>query len=236
LHSNFSRSTSRKKTKFWNPPKISPVTHPAQAGCAPSLPRLAITRSFREDVADLGVGQNNITMKATPSEVLYYPSIEFYDDTWLKGALCHWDKIYRIVPPSYVPRDSDEVKEAADAGLLESIILSEFDLSDTADNFVRFWDETAFVPAGFEGYEEEPIRLHPEKVDERIREQLAALSERIDQDGFLSLSRQVANSYMLFLSEVVSRRRCIPKLTDDADTRRAFAATDSNLRLPPGRL
>jgi hypothetical protein len=164
------------------------------------------------------------------SEVLYYPSIEFYDDSWLKGALCHWDKVYRIVPHSYRPHDSDEVKEAADAGLLESITLTEGDLSETANSFMRFWEETPFVPAGFEGYEEEPIRLHPEKVDERIRGQLAALAVRIDPDGFLSLSKEVANSYMLFLSESVSRRRGIPKLTDDADmfTVMAYFVHDGN--------
>lgn len=156
-------------------------------------------------------------MKKPKSEVLYFPSIEFYDDAWLKGALCHWDKIYRIVPPSYTPQDSDEVKEAVDAGLVESINLSSGDLSDTADKFVAFWDSTPIIPAGFEGYDEEPIRLHPEKVDERIRGQLASLSQRIEQDGFLSLSKEVANSYMLFLSESVSRRRAIPKITDDAD-------------------
>jgi hypothetical protein len=165
-----------------------------------------------------------------PSEVLYYPSIEFYDESWLKGALCHWDRVYRIVPPSYCPHDSDEVKEAADAGLLESMTLTEGDLSETADAFMRFWEKAPFVPAGFEGYEDEPIRLHPEKVDERIRSQLSALAERIDQDGFLSLSKEVANSYMLFLSESVSRRRGIPKLTDDADmfTVMAYFAHDGN--------
>jgi len=169
-------------------------------------------------------------MKRQPSEVLYYPSIEFYDDSWLKGALCHWDKIFRIVPPSYHPQDSDGVKEAVDAGLVESITLSQEDLSETANSFMRFWDSAPFVPAGFDGYDEEPIRLHPEKVDERIRGQLAALSEHIDQDGFLSLSKEVANSYMLFLSESVSRRRCIPKLTDDEDmfTVMAYFAHDGN--------
>jgi len=156
-------------------------------------------------------------MTKPKSEVLYYPSIEFYDDSWLKGALCHWDKVYRIAPPSYTPKDSDEVKEAIDAGLVESINLTSGDLSDTADKFIAFWDSAPFVPAGFQGYEEEPIRLHPEKVDERIRGQLYALSQRIDQEGFLSLSREVANSYMLFLSESVSRRRLIPKITDDVD-------------------
>jgi hypothetical protein len=169
-------------------------------------------------------------MNTQPSEVLYYPSIEFYDDSWLKGALCHWDKVFRIVPPSYRPHDSDEVKEAIDAGLLESITLTEGDLSETADSFMHFWEEAPFVPAGFEGYEEEPIRLHPEKVDERIRGQLAALAQHIDQDGFLSLSKEVANSYMLFLSESVSRRRGIPKLTDDPDmfTVMAYFAHDGN--------
>jgi hypothetical protein len=39
------------------------VTHPAWAGCAPSLPRLAITRSLREDVADLGVRLRNFLMR-----------------------------------------------------------------------------------------------------------------------------------------------------------------------------
>ena len=156
-------------------------------------------------------------MKKPKSEVLYFPSIEFYDDTWLKGALCHWDKIYRIVPPSYTPQDNDEVKQAVDAGLVESIKLSSGDLSDTAEKFVEFWNSAPIVPAGFDGYDEEPIRLHPEKVDERIRGQLAALSQHIDKDGFLSLSKEVANSYMLFLSDSVSRRRLIPKITDDAD-------------------
>ncbi|MBI2999697.1 MAG: hypothetical protein HYY46_14800 [Deltaproteobacteria bacterium] len=156
-------------------------------------------------------------MTEPKSEVLYFPSIEFYDDSWLKGALCHWDKIYRIVPPSYTPKDSDEVKEAVDAGLVESINLSSGDLSDTAEKFIEFWDSAPFVPAGFKGYDEEPIRLHPEKVDERICGQLYALSQRIDQEGFLSLSKEVANSYMLFLSESVSRRRLIPKITDDVD-------------------
>jgi len=169
-------------------------------------------------------------MNRQPSETLYYPSIEFCDDSWLKGALCHWDRVFRIVPPSYRPRDSDEVKESVDAGLVESITLSQGDLSETADSFMKFWAQAPFVPAGFEGYDEEPIRLHPEKVDERIRGQLAALSERIDQDGFLSLSKEVANSYMLFLSESISRRRCIPKLTDDADmfTAMTYFAHDGN--------
>jgi hypothetical protein len=46
----------------------------------------------------------------TSGSILYYPTIEFQSDTWLKAAICVWEKIYRIVPPSYKPHDSDEVK------------------------------------------------------------------------------------------------------------------------------
>jgi hypothetical protein len=41
------------------------VTLAAYAAIAPSLPRLAIARSFRKDVADLGVRQNNMTISNT---------------------------------------------------------------------------------------------------------------------------------------------------------------------------
>jgi hypothetical protein len=151
------------------------------------------------------------------SEVLFFPSIEFYDDAWLKGALCHWDKIYRIVPPSYAPNDSDDVKRAVDAGLVESINFTRSDLQLTAHRFTEFFENTYLTPAGLDGYEEQYSRLHHEKVDARIREQLAALAKHVDQDGFLTLSRRVTNSYMLYLAEEVSRSRNIPKITDDAD-------------------
>ncbi|SRR6266478_3433885 len=53
-----------------------------------------------------------------PSSVLYFPSIEFRSVEWLKLALLLWDRIYRIVPPSYTPQDSYEVRVAVDAGLI----------------------------------------------------------------------------------------------------------------------
>lgn len=156
-------------------------------------------------------------MPSTAREVLYFPTIEFPDDGWLKGALCYWDKIYRIVPSAYKPNDSDEVKIAQDAGLVETISVVEADLREVAVKFEDFWGQTPIIPAGVVGFEEELIRLHPEKVDERIRPQLEALAHQIDPDGFLSLSKEVANSYMLFLAEVTSRRRGIPKITDSSD-------------------
>ena len=60
------------------------VTHPALAGCAPSLPRIAITRSFREDVADLGVRikmSESTVMKPIRKQRRYEPGT-FADDRY----------------------------------------------------------------------------------------------------------------------------------------------------------
>jgi len=155
--------------------------------------------------------------KILSSNVLYYPNIEFFDETWVKSTLCIWEKIYRIVPKLYTPQDSDEIKEAIDAGLIENITLTAKDLSATAEEFENFWSYVPLIPAGVEGREEIDVRLHPEKVDARILPLLQSLSKKIDPDGWLKLSPEIANTYMLFLAETISRRRQLPKLTDNSD-------------------
>lgn len=40
---------------------------------------------------------------------LYYPFIQFRNDSWLKLAALYWDRIGRIVPPGYQLQDSDTV-------------------------------------------------------------------------------------------------------------------------------
>ena len=47
---------------------------------------------------------------------LYYPFIHFKDDTWLKLTALYWDKMGRIVPPTYQTRDSDTVRQLAEQG------------------------------------------------------------------------------------------------------------------------
>lgn len=151
------------------------------------------------------------------SSVLYYPTIEFIDESWLKSSLCVWDKVYRIVPESYAPKDSDEIRIALDNGVVENITLTEQDLSQTADEFIEFVESVDILPAGLSDYDEFNHRLHPEKMDSRVLPILEELSKEVNVDGFLSVSSEVANLYMLYLSNVVSRRRGISKLTDNAD-------------------
>jgi len=47
---------------------------------------------------------------SAPRPALYYPFIQFRSDAWLKLAALYWDKIGRIVPKGYLPRDSDTVR------------------------------------------------------------------------------------------------------------------------------
>lgn len=155
-------------------------------------------------------------MPAVSESVLYYPTIEFTTDMWLKHALCVWDNVYRIVPSGYSPTDSDDVRKATDAGLVRDIRLSSQDLEEAAEDFEAFTNGLDFLPAGLEA-NEETVRLFSEKVDARILPKLKKLASHVGRQGALELPRQVANGYMLLLAETVARRRCLPKATDDPD-------------------
>ena len=39
--------------------------------------------------------------------ILYYPTIEFQSETWVKASLLFWDKIYRIVPANYSGKNGE---------------------------------------------------------------------------------------------------------------------------------
>jgi len=149
-------------------------------------------------------------------KILYYPTIEFQDETWVKSALTFWDKIYRIVPREYHPNDSDEIYIAKQEGLIEDIFLSTEDLKKTAIEFEIFCDNQDGLPAGLDAslYE---VRLHSDKIDERLKPFFAQFSKSVDKDGFYKIPEKIANGYMFFLSDTVSKRRDIPKLTDNPD-------------------
>jgi len=44
---------------------------------------------------------------------LYYPFNKFRDDAWVKLAALYWDKLGRIVPPGYMPHDSNTIQQLA---------------------------------------------------------------------------------------------------------------------------
>jgi hypothetical protein len=44
----------------------------------------------------------------------YYPYVNFASDSWVKAAALYWPRMARIVPPEFVTRDSDTVRQLSD--------------------------------------------------------------------------------------------------------------------------
>lgn len=145
--------------------------------------------------------------------ILYYPHIEIGNERWLKSALLIWDNVYRIVPDSYSPKDSDEVKAACDLGLLRPIALEPEDMRGITQDFQDLLDGMEYKPAGLE-YDEFAY-LHPEKIDSVLYPELEKYAVGESEDGFLAMPREVVRGYMFFLSTEVARRRNLSRCTDD---------------------
>ncbi|HHP1041088.1 TPA: hypothetical protein ACR3S6_004879 [Bacillus thuringiensis] len=155
-------------------------------------------------------------MDRPSSSVLYFPSIEFSSDEWIKSSLLIWDKIYRIVPKNYKPIDSLVVKEAQESGLIENIILEEEDVTQTGNEFLKFCDSIPFTPAGLEAGDYEFV--HIDKIDTRLYPFLEKIVHHFNHEGFLRLSKELARGYMFYLSNTVATRRNLVRATDNRDS------------------
>ena len=145
--------------------------------------------------------------------ILYYPHIEIQNERWLKSALLLWDNVYRIVPPSYTPKDSDEIEYACDNGLLRSVLLERDDIRGIAQDFQVLIDNIEYRPAGLEC--DEFAYLHPEKIDSTLYPALERYAVDESEEGFIALPKEVVRGYMFFLSTEVAKRRKLSRCTDD---------------------
>jgi hypothetical protein len=152
----------------------------------------------------------------TDSNILYFPHIEIADANLLKGALCVWDVVYRIVPAGYQPKDSDEVREAVESGRLRDIQLTSADLMDARKDYVEFLKSLPFLPDALDQTSVGEVSyIHREKLDQVMIQELSDILGVITRNGdWLGLPRGVADGYLLFLSNSVSKRRGIAKFTD----------------------
>lgn len=148
--------------------------------------------------------------------ILYYPSIEFRSDQWVKSSLILWDNVYRIVPSTYKPNDNRTIHELVDSDLIRNITLDSIDIKKTGDSFLRFCKKLPFIPAGLEVSDED--RIHPEKIDQRLYPSLDNIAESFLHDGWLRLSNELARGYMFHLAKSVAKRRNLVRGTDDSDS------------------
>lgn len=154
-------------------------------------------------------------MSKPSDSVLYYPSIEFQSDNWVKSSLLFWDKIYRIVPPSYTPCDSETVIEATRHGLIKNISVDDKDKKIAEKKFNEFYESLPFIPAGLEM---RPYhRIHTEKIDDRLYPKLEKIAQKWYNEKWSYPPAHVAKGYMFCLSKIVADRRNISRATDDSD-------------------
>lgn len=77
---------------------------------------------------------------AQPGQVrlgLYYPFIQFRNDSWLKLAALYWDRIGRIVPPGYELQDSDTVRRLqGELGFVTNLAPSDGAMESVSDEFL----------------------------------------------------------------------------------------------------
>lgn len=68
---------------------------------------------------------------------LYYPFIQFRNESWLKLAALYWDRIGRIVPPGYELQDSESVKRLqGELGLVTNLAPSEAAMDGVGSEFL----------------------------------------------------------------------------------------------------
>jgi hypothetical protein len=153
---------------------------------------------------------------ALHANILYFPHIRIADPGMLKGALCVWDTVYRIVPESVTPNDSDEVREAVDSGRLRNIVLAPEDLIHARTAYTEFLNAQETLPSALAyTLEGDYVPIHEEKMDYVMQQELADVLGSITRSGdWLQLPKGVADGYMLFLSDSVARRRKLAKFTD----------------------
>lgn len=154
-----------------------------------------------------------------PKSVLYFPTIEFQDESWLRASLCVWDRVERIVPAGYKPRDSSDVRALLDAGLVRAIDLSKADIEGAAKSYEDLLAKAECKPAALDVNSEAFSRLHKGKVGERLHKMFRAISNPLgDRDDWFGVPRSVCHGYMSHLAEVAARRRGMAKVTDNKDS------------------
>ncbi len=155
-------------------------------------------------------------MSKPSDSVLYFPSIEFQSDEWVKSSLLFWDKIYRIVPQGYTPCDSATVLEATRHGLIKNISLDERDKENAAKKFMEFYERLPLKPAGLEIRQHH--RINVGKIDDRLYPLLGEIAQKWYNEDWYYVPEPIARGYMFYLSKIAADRRNISRATDNRDS------------------
>lgn len=168
---------------------------------------------------------------------LYYPFIHFRDEAWLKLSALYWDDVTRIVPKSYTPRDTRDVRTLEDAGVLKrvdpgnyeqpvaelfSVLLERhafalarrYDVSQRdrwPDNLERFGVKTGRVSSRSLAFIH-CSKLEPALIAQLLKQKLALPSR---DRRWLGMHPAIVSAYMIALAGEISRRRGLQPSSDN---------------------
>lgn len=146
---------------------------------------------------------------------LYYPTIEFRDSAWLYSAALLWDRIYRIVPSSYVPDDPEDLRDLIETGEIGIPIHPDIYAKDIAEEFINKLQSEQWDAAALEyDIPEDYSRLHSDKVDVKLRELMIAKGRAQNNDEWLFVPTEFEAHYMTYLANAIADRNNLSMLTD----------------------
>ncbi|MDD5080342.1 MAG: DUF6236 family protein [Candidatus Omnitrophica bacterium] len=148
-------------------------------------------------------------------DTLYYPYIHFQNNAWLKAMALFYNRIYRIVPPTISPTDSDDIKaliETDEVGCAIDPVPYASEASNTFREKIGYnWNAASL---SFNKTEKDNFdRLHITKTDEAVRRLFEKMGFKED-DGWIGLPKEMASNYMLYLSTIISEKNGLSLVTD----------------------
>jgi hypothetical protein len=184
---------------------------------------------------------------------LYYPYIQFKEESWLKLAALYWDQMARIVPTGFPLDDADGVRLLVDEGFVFDEPPTEDDKNSVAVEFEKLvslraddlaknygtanrssWDDDPVTVATEPGADPKLAYVYPTKMVKTLPAVLrqAGLAEwgPSRPDVGLGMHPRLADVYMLALARVVSSRKPYQPVTDETRNHIAISAcTAENL-------
>jgi hypothetical protein len=154
---------------------------------------------------------------------LYYPYIHIQDEGWLKSSLLYWDRVRRIVPDGFEPKDWGDCYAAAEAGVLVRASPTPY-LFETAQRFrskipallaeINRRGESLEVQDPAPAERNRDIRIHTEKMEYTLRRFLIEEQIATVRGEWMVSHPDVTDWYMTCLTTVMSEKIGSPIVTD----------------------
>lgn len=146
---------------------------------------------------------------------LYYPHIAFKNPGWIKAMALYYDNVYRIVPNNIVPDDSDELKPLLEEGCIGKAISPAKYAKRASEEFLEKKADWSAAALSCMDEEKDPIiKLHTQKIDERVRELFHEAGFIVDND-WINVPMSLASNFMLYMANEIASENHLSLITGE---------------------